>query len=87
MNINRSMKKLQRAIVNKGMIIKINSNQFFSPEQNRMITSYRVCTPVVKYSFKDKTTYETDYEIIKSCSIAEIVMCLSDIYKAVREWS
>lgn len=87
MNINRTMKKLQKAIVNKGLIIKINTRQFFSEEQKRMITSYQVCTPAVRYSEEKRSTYEADFEIIKSCSIAEIVMCLSDIYKAVKVWN
>lgn len=85
MNINRTMKKLQNAILHKGMIIKINTNQFFSEEQSRMIISYRVYTPVLCYS-NSKGYYTTDYEILKTCSIAEVVFCLSDIYKAVSAW-
>jgi hypothetical protein len=86
MNINRTMKKLQNAILHKGMIIKINTNQFFSEEQERMIISYRVYTPVLCYS-RMKGYYTTDYEILKTCSVSEVVFCLFDIYKAVKEWN
>lgn len=80
-NLKGKMKKLQTAIVKSGLIIKINQNQFYSADQNRMITSYRIITPTyqkVGGEWKDK-----DYEILKTCSIVDIIYCLMDIYKAV----
>ena len=80
-NLRGKMKKLQTAIVKSGLIIKINQNQFYSDDQNRMITSYRLITPTyqkVGDEWKDK-----DYEILKTCSIVDIIYCLMDIYKAV----
>lgn len=83
MNLKGKMKKLQTAIVKTGLVIKIHTNQFYSAEQKRMITSYRVCTPVNYYSEKHEEWKLTDYEILKTCSMPDVIFCLLDIYKAV----
>ena len=82
-NLKGKMKKLQTAIIKCGMIVKINQNQFYSEEQSRMITSYRIVTPVYCYN-KFSGEWETrDYEILKTCSMVDVIYCLLDIYKAV----
>lgn len=82
-NLKGKVKKLQTAIVQRGLIIKINQNQFYSDDQKRMITIYRIITPV--YTFKEKKhEWKTeDFEILKTASIQEVIFCLIDIYKAV----
>lgn len=87
MNLNGRMKKLQTAIVKAGLVIKINTHQFYSAEQNRMITSYSICTPVTYFSERKQEWKIMDYEILKTCSMPEIIFCLLDIYKAVKAWS
>ncbi len=87
MNLSGRMKKLQTAIVKTGLVIKVNTHQFYSAEQNRMITSYSVCTPVTYFSERKQEWKIMDYEILKSCSMPEIIFCLLDIYKAVKAWS
>lgn len=87
LNLRGKIKKLQTAIVKTGLVIKINQNQFYSAEQNRMITSYRICTPVDYWSEKFHEWKVTDYEILKTCSMPDIIFCLLDIYKAVNEWN
>lgn len=87
MNLNGRMKKLQTAIVKAGLVIKINTHQFYSADQNRMITSYSICTPVTYFSERKQEWKIMDYEILKSCSMPEIIFCLLDIYKAVKAWS
>lgn len=87
MNLKGKMKKLQTAIVKTGLVIKIHTNQFCSAEQKRMITSYRVCTPISYYSEKYKEWKVADYEILKTCSMPDVIFCLLDIYKAVRVWT
>ena len=82
MDLRGKMKKLQRAIVNTGLVIKINQNQFYSPEQKRMITSYQICTPIY-YKSRNGQWKTKDYEIIKTCSVPDVIFCLADIYKAV----
>lgn len=86
MNLSGRMKKLQTAIVKNGLVIKVNSNQFYSDEQKRMITSYRICTPVTYYERKSGKWKQKEYEILKTCSMPDIIFCLLDIYKAVMEW-
>lgn len=83
MNLIGKMKKLQTAILKRGLVIKINSSQFYSAEQKRMITSYRICTPINYYSEKYQEWKVKDYEILKTCSVPDIIYCLIDIYKAV----
>ena len=45
-NLNAIIKKLQRALVKNGQIVKIGTTQFYSKEQERMITMYILSTPV-----------------------------------------
>lgn len=87
MNLNGRMKKLQTAIVKTGLVIKVNTHQFYSAEQNRMITSYSICTPVTYFSERKQEWKLMDFEILKTCSMPDIIFCLVDIYKAVRAWS
>nr|DAF40001.1 MAG TPA: hypothetical protein [Caudoviricetes sp.] len=82
-NLKGKMKKLQTAIIKCGMVVKINQNQFYSVDQNRMITSYRIITPVCCYNKFSKEWKTRDYEILKTCSMVDVIYCLLDIYKAV----
>ena len=84
-NLRGTMKKLQTALVKRGMIIKINQRQFYSEDQSRMITSYSIVTPVECY-YPGKEEWKTkEYEILKTCSMVDVIFCLLDIYKAVSE--
>lgn len=83
MNCNKIMRKLQRAILQKGLVIKIGTSQFYSPEQKRMITMYILSTQI---SYRTKSGWkEGNYEILRTASQMEIVKCLKDIWQAVRE--
>ena len=84
MNLNTIIRKLQRAILQKGLVIKIGSTQFYSVEQNRMITIHILSTRVMQKNQRDEWK-ERDYEILRSASQIEIVNCLNDIWQAVRE--
>lgn len=86
MNLSGKMKKLQTAIVKRGLVVKVNSNQFYSVEQKRMITSYRICTPVTYLSSRQQSWKTKDYEILNTCSMPDVILCLADIYKAVCSW-
>lgn len=87
MNLNGKMKKLQTAIVKTGLVIKVNTHQFYSADQKRMISSYSICTPVTYFASKKQEWRLMDYEILKTCSMPEVIFCLLDIYKAVKAWS
>ena len=82
-NLRGKMKKLQTAIIKRGMVVKINQNQFYSKDQNRIITSYRIITPIECYNQGKGEWKNKDYEILKTCSMVDVIYCLLDIYKAV----
>lgn len=84
MNLNAIMRKLQRAILQKGLVVKIGSTQFYSVEQNRMITIHILSTRIT-YRNTHGEWKERDYEILRSASQIEIVNCLNDIWQAVRD--
>ena len=65
------MFKLQKALKTKGMIICINTNQFYSKEQNRFITMY-----IVKQN-KDL--------LIKTASQIQVVRTLQQIWEEVKD--
>lgn len=82
-NLKGKVKKLQTAIVQRGLIVKINHNQFYSEDQKRMITIYRIITPVCTFK-KNKQEWKTeDYEILKTASMPDVIFCLLEIYKEV----
>lgn len=83
LNINSKMKKLQMAILQSGLAISINRSQFYSVEQNRFIPMVSLSTKVFHYyerlgEWKDQT-----FEIIRTSSQVDALMCLLEIYKAV----
>ena len=84
MKLGQIMRKLQKAILQKGLVIKVGTTQFYSAEQNRMITIYILSTRVLQKTQNDEWK-EKDYEILWSASQIEIVNCLKDIWQAVRE--
>lgn len=78
--LNQLIRKLQTAILNNGVKIKVNTNQFFSKEQNRILTSYTVTER--KWSdFKGKMT---DQVILKTCSTVEVVKFLASMLEGLR---
>ncbi len=83
-NPNQIIKKLQRALLTKQLQIKINTNQFYSKEQNRMITMYTISTPVlmpVREEWKTK-----DYEIMHTASQYDVIMTLKEIWEVLTDW-
>ena len=82
MNLKGVLRKLQTAILQYDLPIKLNYEQFYSKEHNRFITVIILKTKVT-YMTKDGEWKEKDYEIIRSCSMIDVVECMLDIYKAV----
>ena len=82
-NLRGKMEKLQTARVKNGLIVKINQNQFYSEDQKRMITSYQIALLVDTYDLDQNEWKKKNYEILKSCSMVDIIMCLLEMYKAV----
>lgn len=71
-NLNSIAKKLQKAILQKGLVIKMGTSQFYSVEQNRLITMYILSTRVLERKKNGEWKYY-DYEIIRTASQIEIV--------------
>ncbi len=82
MNIKSTIKKLQTALIQKGVIYKINTYQFFSEEQNRMITGYKV-TERQPYKKKNGEMSEKDVELLNTCSQVEVLKWFVEKWKEV----
>lgn len=63
MNIRATINKLQKALIQRGYIYKINTYQFYSEQQSCMITGYRVTQKQGK----------KDVELLNSCSQVEVL--------------
>lgn len=72
MNIRATINKLQKALIQCGYIYKINTYQFFSEQQNRMITGYRI-TEKQPYKKKNGEISVKDVELLNSCSQVEVL--------------
>lgn len=83
MNISNTMKKLQKAILQTGLAIAINRSQFYSVEQKRFIPIISLSTRVAHYYEKKNEWKDQTFEIIRTSSQIDALMCLVDIYKAV----
>lgn len=84
MNLNLTLKKLQRAILSTGLVVKIGTSQFYSPEQERMITMWILSTPTLQETRNGWRT--RDYEILRSASAVEVVKCLADVWEQTKGW-
>ncbi len=72
MNIRATINKLQKALIQSGYIYKINTYQFHSEQQNRMITGYHI-TQKQPYRKKNGEMSEKDVEQLNSCSQVEVL--------------
>lgn len=72
MNIKRTTSKLQKALIQRGHIYKINTYQFYSEQQDRMITGYRI-THKQPYRKKNGKMSVKDVELLNSCSQVEVL--------------
>ena len=69
-DMSKLMYKLQTALKQKGYIIYINTQQFYSEEQDRLITVY-----ILKHG-KD--------ELLKTASQIKVVKALNEIWQEVK---
>ena len=70
-DLSNTLYKLQLALKQKGIIVLINTSQFYSEEQDRIIKMY-----IIKQNKK---------EIIKTSSIVKAVKALNNIWQEVKE--
>lgn len=81
--LNGIARKLQKVILQKGLVIRMGTSQFYSVEQKRLITVYILSTRIMERK-KNGEWKDTDLEILRTASLLEIVNCLNDIWKAVK---
>lgn len=72
MNIRGNIKKLQSALIKRGKIYKLNSYQFYSTDQKRLINSYSV-TEKQECLRDNGEIVMKDVELIRTCSQVEIL--------------
>lgn len=84
MNYNQTTKKLQKALLTKGIIYKINTYQFYSEEQRRMITGYSI-TEKQAYKKKNGEMSVKDVELLNTCSQVEALQWFAEEWRKVNE--
>ena len=70
-DLSNTLNKLQLALKQKGIIVLINTSQFYSEEQDRIIKMY--------------TITQNKKEIIKTSSILKAIKALNNLWQEVKE--
>ena len=70
-DLSNTLYKLQLALKQKGIIVLINTSQFYSEEQDRIIKMY--------------TITQNKKEIIKTSSIVKAIKALNNLWQGVKE--
>lgn len=78
--LNKLMKKLQMAILNRGVKVKVNTIQFFVQEQGKMAT----CYTVTQKKWSDSKCKMTDQVVLKTCSIVEVIKFLAELLEELK---
>lgn len=78
--INQIMRKLQLAILNKGVKVKVNTSQFFVQDRNGMAT----CYTVTQRKWSAAKCKMTDQVVLKTCSAVEVVKFLAAILEELK---
>lgn len=74
MNLKRLAYKLQTALLQQGMKVKINQYQSYSEQNKRMITKYVLTIPIENGNqIKNKT-------VLESYRLSEVVQKLAELY-------
>lgn len=73
MNIKQTTTKLQKALMQRGYIYKLNTYQFYSEQQNRLITGYKITEKQGK----------KDVELLNTCSQVEVLRWFAEKWKEV----
>ena len=81
--LNQLIKKLQLAILNNGVKVKVNQNQFFIKEQNRMAT----CYTVTQRKWSDSKRRMADIVVLKTCSTVEVIKFLAKMLEELKNES
>lgn len=83
MNANKTIQKLQMAILQRGVSCYRKPETIFSTKTQHFITITALNIKVLHFFKKKGEWKEQNYEIMSSASQLEIIECLLEIYKAV----
>ena len=75
MNLNAMAKKLQGALVHKGVHVSINQFQHYSDKAERMVTKF-----VLKEKRITPTGKQKDFVILETYQLADVVKELARMY-------
>lgn len=84
MNIKQTTTKSQKALIQHGYIYKIGTYQFYSEQQNRLITGYRI-TQKQPYRKKNGEMSQKDVELLNTCSQVEVLRWFVEKWRDVNE--
>jgi hypothetical protein len=84
MHTAKIMKRLQRALIQQGDILNINTIEFYSADQKRMITKYIVNQKVKRIDKKGNEVYKNE-TVIENCSQIKIVQELAKRLNDIRQ--
>lgn len=71
--LKQVMRRLQMALINKNVNIKVNTRQFRSSATGQMLT----CYSVTERKWSPAKRKMTDQEVLKTCSTVEVVKFLA----------
>ena len=78
-----TIRRLQTAIRERfGINILLNKNEFYSEQQERIITFYSLKKPIID----DKTGKKQNIELFNSCSTTHIILYLRDMWYELNGW-
>lgn len=75
-NMKNMIKRLQMALAQKGCIIRMNTYQFYSEEQERFITGYILVHRELQKNKAGRIVLK-DKELLKTCSQIEVIRYLA----------
>lgn len=78
--LDKLMKKLQTAILNRGVKVKVNKLQFFSEKYGQAMT----CYSVTQRKWSDEKCKNTDQVVLKTCSTVEVVKFLAKLLEELK---
>lgn len=84
MNVRQQTAKLQKALITKGKIYRINTHQFYSEEQDRMITGYRVTERITVKNPKGEVKSK-EIERLHTYSPVELLKWFAEEWRNVDE--
>ena len=84
MNYLRTARQIQTGLIHKGIRYKLNTSQFFSEEQNRMITVYSV-TEKRPYKKKNGEMSMKDVQLLRTCSQVEVLKWFAAEWERVKD--